>query len=240
MLGATMPIDLPDGEPPQGQPVQPQVAGRGLPLIPRTILVGCVVAVVSFIAGATLGSSLTDGPPPASPVPVGPTPATPPPSVAGPAATVPPGAYRLQPGEAYQVAWVADFFAAYNAGQLEAVMGFLDETPRLTDCDYRTGSTVIVDGRAAVEAYLRDRFAEHDNWAVRLFNENPANFDVVGVEPLQRQNDTLLALGVPGAVKRDFGIAFSIVLTADHEHISVVGFATEDASPGVVQEFCQP
>jgi hypothetical protein len=135
---------------------------------------------------------------------------------------------------------VADFFTAYNAGELEAVMAFLDEAPRLTDCDYRTGSTVVVEGRAAIETYLRDRFAEHDNWVVQLFNENPQNFEVVGVEPLQRQNETLLALGAPGAVKRDFGIAFNIVLAPDLEHISVVGFGTEGASPGVVEQLCRP
>jgi hypothetical protein len=135
---------------------------------------------------------------------------------------------------------VADFCTAYNAGELEAVMAFLDEVPRLTDCDYHTGSTVVVEGRAAIKAYLRDRFAEHDNWVVQLFNENPQNFDVVGVEPLQRQNDTLLALGVPGAVKRDFGTALSIVLAPDHEHIAVVGFGTEGASPAVVEQLCRP
>jgi hypothetical protein len=244
VYGPTMPTDLPDGGgTPRVLPVRPDVSGRGLPLIPRAVLVGATVAVLAFFSGIALGTALTDGQPRPSPAPVGPTPTaptTPQASTAEPAVTVPPGAYRLQLGEAYQVAWVADFFTAYNAGELEAVMRFLDEAPRLTDCDYRRERTLVVEGRAAVEAYIRDRFAEHDNWVVRLFNENPQNFDVVGVEPLQRQNDTLLALGVPGAVKRDFGIALSIVLASDHEHISVVGFGTEGASPGVVERLCRP
>ncbi len=224
--------------------VRPDVTGRGRQVIPRAALVGATVALVTFISGIAVGTSLTDAQPRSSPAPVGPTstaPSTPLPSAAGPAGTVPPGAYRLQLGEVYQVACVADFFTAYNAGELEAVMGFLDEAPRLTDCDYRTGSPVIIEGRAAIEAYLRDRFAEHDNWVVQLFNENPQNnFEVIEFEPLQRQNDTLLALGVPGAVKRDFGIALSIVLAPDHDHISVVGFGTEGASPGVVERLCRP
>lgn len=228
---------------PQTYPVRPREPGRGLPSIPPTVLVGGAVVIVAFISGIALGTSLTDGAPRPSPAPVGLTPtasSTPLPSAGGPASTIPPGAYRLQLGEAYQVARVADFFTAYNAGELEAVMAFLDEAPRLTDCDYRTGSTVVVEGRAAIETYLRDRFAEHDNWVVQLFNENPQNFEVVGVEPLQRQNETLLALGAPGAVKRDFGIAFNIVLAPDLEHISVVGFGTEGASPGVVEQLCRP
>lgn len=239
-----MPTNPPgDDAAPQVHRVRPDVAGRGLPLIPRAVLAGATVSLVAFIFGIALGTSLTDGQPRPSPAPIGPTPtapSTPLPSAPGFPATVAPGAYRLQLGEVYQVAWVADFFTAYNAGELETVMGFLDDAPRLTDCDYRSGSTLVVEGRVAVEAYLRDRFAEHDNWVVELFNKNPQNYDVVGVEPLQRQNDTLLALGVPGAVKRDFGIALSIVLAPDHEHISVVGFATEGASPGVVEQLCRP
>jgi hypothetical protein len=199
--------------------------------------------VLAFFSGIAVATSMIDGQPRLSPAPVRPTPTAPStllPSAPGPAATVPPGAYRLQLGEVYQVARVADFFAAYNAGDLKAVMAFLDQAPRLSDCDYRTGKVVFVDGRAAVEAYLRDRFADHDTWVVQLFNENPQNFDLVGVEPLQRQNDTLLALGIPGAVKRDFAISFSILLAPDHEHISAVGFGTIGASPGVVERLCQP
>lgn len=237
-----MPTDPQDvDDRPRLHPVRPDV-GWGFPLTPRAVLVGATVAVVASISGIAIGTSLTDAQRLPTPAPVGPTstaPSTPRVS-SGSAASVPSGAYRLQLGAAYQVAWVADFFTAYNAGEIEALMGFLDDAPRLSDCDYRSGSTVVVEGRVAVEAYLRDRSAEHDNWVVELFNENPQNYDVVGVEPLQRQNDTLLALGVPGAVKRDFGIALSIVLAPDHEHISVVGFATEGASPGVLGQLCRP
>jgi hypothetical protein len=236
-----MPTDPPDvDESPQPHPVRPQVTGRGLPLIPRVVLVGAIVVIVAFISGILLGTSLPDSRSRPSPSAIGPTPtapATSPSSVTRPAATVAAGEYRLQPGEAQQVARVADFFAAYNAGDLKAVMAFLDDAPRLSDCDYRTGRVVFIDRRPAVEAYLRARFAEHDNWVVQLFNENPQNFQLVGVEPLQRQNDTLLALGVPGAVKRDFGGALSIVLAPDHKSISIVGFGTQG---GNVERLCRP
>src|SRR6266508_3332731 len=106
-----MPIDLPDHDGrPQPHPVLPRVSGRSLPLIPRTVIAGAVVAVVAFISGIALGTSLTDGQPRPSPTPFAPTPtapSTPQPSAAGPAATVPEGAYRLQLGDAHQVARVA-------------------------------------------------------------------------------------------------------------------------------------
>jgi hypothetical protein len=238
-----MPTDPPDDDGrPQPHPVRSDVSGRGLPLISRSVLVSTIVALFAFISGVGLGTSLTDGQPRPRQAPFGPTPTAPSPvpSAAGTTAVVPPGAYRLQLGEANQIAHVADFFTAYNAGDLDAVMTFLDAAPHLSDCDYRTGEVVSIDGRAAVEAYLRDQFADHDNWVVRLFSENPQNYELIGVEPLQRQNDTLLALGVPGAVKRDFGVSFHILLAPDHEHISDVGFGTMGVSPGVVEKFCQP
>jgi hypothetical protein len=232
-----------DDEPPQRRPVQPFVSGRGLPLIPRTLLVGAVVAVVAFISGIALGTALSDAQPRPSLAPVAPTTtlqSTSQPSTAGRAPTVQDGTYRLPLGQAHLVARVEAFFAAYNAGKLADVMAFLDEAPHLSDCNYRTGEVVFVDGRAAIETYLRERFAEHDKWEVRLFNENAQNDQLVGVEPVQRQNRTLRALGVPGAVKRDFALSFVIVFAPDHEHISDVVFGTMGASPGVVERLCEP
>lgn len=196
------------------------------------------MAVVAFVAGMTVGASVIDDQPRSTDtVPGTPTPSA---NASRQAPTIAPGVYRLQPGEVEDVARVADFFTAYNTGDLKAVMMLLSLAPQLTDCDYRTSEVVFIDGRAAVEAYLRDRFAEHDSWAVELFNWGPQDTDVVGVEPLQRENDTLLSLGVAGGVKRDFGVSLTIRLTSDDRRISIIGFATVGASPGVVERLCQP
>lgn len=204
---------------------------------------GVVVAAVAFISGVALGASVSDGQRRPNAPTIDPTStvlATPAASASQQVTSVAPGAYRLQPPEVYELARVADFFRAYNTGDLKAVMALLDHAPRLSDCDYRTGSLVLIEGRQAIEAYLGDRFAEHDSWVVELFNENPQSVDLVGVQPLQRQNDTLLALGVPGGVKRDFGVSLSITLASENRDLSVLAFANDGASPGAVGRLCRP
>lgn len=152
---------------------------------------------------------------------------------------VPTGAYRLAPGDAYRLALAADFFGAYNEGRLSAITRVLGPDPILTDCNYLTGTIVVVRGRAQLESYFRDQFADNDNWAVEFFNEDPGNYDTVGVRAVQRQSSTILALGAAGGVKRDFDASLALVLEPDHEHISVVGLATVGAIHGRLDSLCQ-
>jgi len=150
---------------------------------------------------------------------------------------VPLGIYHLNQRVANEIAIASRFYAAYNAGQLATVMSLLSAQPQLVDCDYVTRSTVTIDGRSAIETYLRARFAEHDRWIVEFYNEDPANDRVVAVVPLLRESDLLLRLGASGGMKRSFPVDFYLAFSPDGLHIELVAWST---MPGDVTTLCSP
>ena len=224
-------------------PVSPRMSERRAPLPSRIAVVVVVVAVAAFMAGLQVSPSRVTGPAPlpsgAAPsvvpattpltIPVTPAPTSTP---VVPHSPLPAGLYHLTQVEATEIAIASRFYAAYNAGQLTPVMSLLSAHPRLMDCDYATHAMVTVDGRSAIETYLRARFAEHDRWTVEFYQENPENTGQVVVLPLQRQNDTLLGLGAPGGVKRSFPEVFYLAFGADRTYLDVIAWNTMSGSVG--------
>ena len=227
--------------------VSPRMSGRGAPLPSRTAVVVVVVALAAFMAGLQISPSrvVVPAPPPSGAAPSSlpatipattpaTTPATPAPTGTSvvPSSPLPAGMYHLTQVEANEIAIATRFYAAYNAGQLALVMSLLSAQPRLVDCDYATHTMVTIDGRSAIETYLRARFAEHDRWVVEYYQENPANTGQVVVLPLQRSSDTLLRLGAPGGVKRAFPEVFYLAFGADRSHLDVIAWNTMSGSVG--------
>jgi len=146
--------------------------------------------------------------------------------------------YHLTQPEANDIALASRFYAAYNTGQLAAVMALLSAAPQLTDCDYATRAAVSLTGRSAIESYLRARFAEHDHWIVEFYQENPAStYAVVVVLPLERSNDTLRRLGAPGGVKRSFPEDFYLALSPDGAHLDDLAW---NSMSGSASALCSP
>ncbi len=223
-------------------PVSPNMGGRGLPLLPRTVVVAAVVALVAFLAGLQLSPTrevVVPAPSPSAPASSPPAaPATPAPA-AGLATAAPPlplGVYHLTQPEANEIAVAVRFYAAYNAGQLATVMALLSAQPHLFDCDYTTQAAMILTGRSVIETYLRARFAEHDRWTVEFYQANPANNREVVVLPLQRSNDTLRRLGAPGGAKRSFPEDFYLAFNPDRVHLDAIAWYTMSGSGGL----CSP
>ena len=221
------------------------MGGRGLPLLPRTVVVAAVVALVAFLAGLQLSPTREVVVPAPSPSGAAPSasppaaPATPAPPVAlvTAAPPLPLGVYHLTQAEANEIALAARFYAAYDAGQLATVMALLSAEPHLSDCDYATHAEVSLAGRSAIERYLRARIAEHDRWSVEFYQENPANsLGLVVVLPLERSNDTLRRLGAPGGVKRSFPEVFYLAFNPDRVHLDAIAWYTMSGSGGL----CNP
>ena len=100
-----------------------------------------------------------------------------------------------------------------------------------------TRRLVSYNGRSAIEADLRARFGEHDHWTVEFYQENPGGGGQIVVIPIERSNDTLRRLGVPGGAKRSFPEDFYLGLNPDHAHFDVIAWNTMPAS---VIALCSP
>jgi len=217
------------------------MAGRRLPLLPRTAVLVLVVALIAFIAGlqvhpvaqvapAPVPSRVSSPPAPsATPVPTG--------TLVAPSSLLPLGVYHVTPAEATEIGLAAQFYAAYNAGQLTTVMAILSTEPHLWDCNYVTRAEVRLSGRSVIEAYLKARFAEHDRWTVEFYQEDPAASREVVVLALRRSNDTLRRLGAPGGAKTSFPEDFYLTFNPDRAHLDAIAWNTMPASVGTL---CSP
>lgn len=229
-------------QPPDLVPLRPRMAGRRMVLPPRTAFLVLIVALVAFVAG------LQVRPPPPTVTP-GPSPSGVPPASLQPATLVPTGTpvvassplplgvYHVTQPEAVEIALAAQFYAAYNAGQLTTVMTLLSARPVLFDCDYSTRSEVHLTGRSAIAAYLRARFAEHDHWTVEFYQADPAASREIVVLPLRRSNDTLRRLGAPGGAKTAFPEDFYLAFNPDRVHLDAIAWNTMSGSVGPL---CSP
>jgi hypothetical protein len=217
----------------QTQPVHPKRQDPAVVTFARPAIVA--VAVAAFVAGLVIGVSSggpgrpSQSPPRSASLTATGTASSEPSESPLPHATLALGLYHLTPVQALVVNEAVQFFAAYNAGQLDAVMSLLSAQPQLVDCNYVTQSIITLDGRAAVAAYLRMQFADHDRWMVQFFNENPDDGNGVGVVPIERSNDTLKRLGLGDGTKRDFPVVLVLALGADEGHFSYVEFAGTQA-----------
>jgi hypothetical protein len=149
------------------------------------------------------------------------------------------GIYHVTEADVSQLAEAARFYAAYNAGDLATTMSFFTSYSVLSDCDYVAHTVVTVEGRPAIEPYLRARFAEHDRWTVEFYQVHPADPFQVVVVPLERANDTIRRLGAATGVKKSFPILLSLEFNMDRTHLDGVQWGTV-MGPTIAQELCTP
>jgi len=154
------------------------------------------------------------------------------------ATPVPVGVYHLTQTDADRVSRVAAFYSAYNSHDLGASMVFLSTNPTLFDCDYQTHESIRVEGRAAVEAFLRARIADGDHWVVEFYKDAPADVPLrIVVYPVERANGTLARLGAVDGKKRSFNVVLAMDVLPSGQ-IDTISWAT--GGPGVAKHLCVP
>ena len=117
------------------------------------------------------------------------------------------------------VATVVAFIDTYNAARVDAALALLTTDVSISDCDYRTASTVSLSGTDAVRQWLMDRAADHDQLVLEsIVNENPdPTGHVVAVSYGRRTSDSLRSLGfATGVTPR---IATKVVFTSSDDRI---------------------
>lgn len=146
-------------------------------------------------------------------------PATPAVGSAGPAPAPTPVTFRNSAPQARRVATVVTFIDAYNGARLDAALALLTTDVSLSDCDYRTASTVSLSGTDAVRQWLTDRAADRDQLVLEsIVNENPdPTARVVAVSYAKRTSDTLRSLGFSNGVTPR--IATKVVFTMSDDRI---------------------
>jgi hypothetical protein len=109
----------------------------------------------------------------------------------------------LNAAQARGAATVVGFLDAYNAGRLEAALALMADRFVWSDCDYGKGSVVNGVGKESATAWLRERFADHDQLTLAGFYfgvPNEVGMFAVAVSYQRRTSDTLRSLGFPDGI----------------------------------------
>lgn len=160
--------------------------------------------------------------------------ATPRRNEATPSGTAPPLTFSVDGVQARYVATVVAFVDAFNRGDSAEAVSLFGEHSGVSDCDYRNVKAVSLDGRSAVEGWLRERAIDHDRLVIsRIFNANPDGDHVVGVVYARRTSDTLAALGFPSGI---VPLTSKVVFSADGGQI----LAFANGPFGGPSEACRP
>lgn len=116
-----------------------------------------------------------------------------------------PGGATLNARQAQEVAALTAFLAAYNAGDLDATLAAIAEPWGWSDCDYARGTAMTGQGRDAFAAWLRQRFADHDQLIIGQVILGGQDGLVMGVSFARRTSDTLRAQGLPDGIAPQLG-----------------------------------
>lgn len=191
-----------------------------------------IAAIVTLLAGACQSSLV---PPPGSLIP-SPSSAE---SASGPPSSSSTDIFAVTGLEAERVASVVRFVTAFDAGRLDDASAVFADDAALNDCDFVTHEIIEARGRAAIRAWLVQRFADHDRLVIaRIFNMNPDpnSNQGVGVEWALRSSDTIARLGAPNGIVPQ-GVAKVVFDTSGQR---IIGFANAPggAPAGVVLNMC--
>jgi hypothetical protein len=191
-----------------------------------------VAAIVSVLVGAC-GSTFVLPPASLIPSPSSTETASAPPS--SPSTDI----FAVTGLEAERVASVVRFVTAFNGGRLDDSSAAFADDAVLNDCDFVTHEIIEARGKAAIRAWLVQRFADHDRLVIaRIFNMNPDpnSNQGVGVEFALRSSDTIARLGAPNGLvpQGEAKVVF------DPTGQRIIGFANAPggAPNGVVLNMC--
>lgn len=129
-----------------------------------------------------------------------------------------PGGATLNARQAREVATLMAFLAAYNAGALDATLAAIAEPLVWSDCDYARGVAVTGQDRAAFAAWLRQRFADHDQLILGQVILGGQDGLVMGVSFARRTSDTLRAQGLPDGIEPQ--LAAKVIFDYTDPHIA--------------------
>jgi hypothetical protein len=141
--------------------------------------------------------------------------------------------------EAERVASVVRFVTAFNAARLDDASAVFADDAAVNDCDFATHAIVEARGRAAIRAWLVQRFADHDRLVIAgIFNANPDpnSNQVVGVEFARRSSDTIARLGAPNGLVPQ--AEAKVVFDVSGQRITVFANAPGGAPNGVGLNIC--
>lgn len=112
-----------------------------------------------------------------------------------------PGGATLSAWQAQEVATLTAFLTAYNAGDLDATLATIAEPWGWSDCDYARGTAAKGQGRDAFAAWLRLRFADHDQLTLGQVILGGQDGLVMGVSFSRRTSAILREQGLPDGIE---------------------------------------
>lgn len=140
--------------------------------------------------------------------------------------TRPPRTFAPTPvpeGAAYYAGTVHGFIAAYNGGDYDAAMSFIDE--RFTfgvDCDYDGARFYYISDRESATYWLHARLADHDRIDILRFVDAPGRENAIGAD-IARSSDTIARRGYGTTVRPR--VPFVARFSLDGRRIIQIGYA---------------
>jgi hypothetical protein len=104
-------------------------------------------------------------------------------------------------GAAFYAETVRGFVAAYDRGDFDAALAFIDE--RFTfgvDCDYESARFYYISDHESATYWLRDRLADHDRIDVLRFVDATGRDNAIGAD-IARSSDTIARRGYGTTVR---------------------------------------
>jgi hypothetical protein len=134
---------------------------------------------------------------------------------------------RVDGDHAALIATVIAMLKAYNAADIDGVLGLLADQVVWSDCDYRQQTSIgfhRLTPRSEITSYLRERFADHDHLEISTISytspEPPGSVGrAVSVAYGRRTSDTLTSLGFPTGVRGP--LATKLAFAPDGRIVSV-------------------
>lgn len=195
------------------------------------------VLIVCLTLSVTLTVCVTSTPQPTAPVPVTTTFDSPTASEKN-ATSQPNNTFDLTAEQAQEVAVFIEFIRAYNAGQLQTALAFLDENVGVSDCDYQNIKVITFRGKSQVAKWLQQRISDHDQLEVsHIENENPdpsSGRHVMAVTYARRTSMTLAKLGFSDGITPTLGS--KVIFTAEPTLIQSFANGPYGGDP----ELCHP
>jgi hypothetical protein len=174
------------------------------------------IAQATLTAQATQPTPTSTATTPAQ-IPLTPTPSSPDERV--------PNVFDIGWESARLVSVVIELVEAYNAGEIEQVLGLLTDDAGWADCDYEADEDVVLEDKDEIRAWLEERVANHDQLEVaRMFNGNPSSDTVLGIEWGPRLSNELRALGFDTGIQPELSSVVSF--SRENGQLLIRGFST--------------
>ena len=153
--------------------------------------------------------------------------------------------FSLTARQAKEIQVVSEFIDAFNGRKLKSALAAFTTSPAyvgyvgVSDCDYRHGTATSFTGRAGVQTWLHQRFADRDHLTVSRIADEAVDQPIGGVvvEYSRRTRRSIAAAGFPHGIRPKLATKVGFTTTG---HVRITAFANGPGETGGKPPECRP